>query len=195
METTVAAATIAGLVSLVGFVVTTLWNRHALLEQLRTEQEKWQESYRAELHRDLTRETNLRIMEQRMISYGGVWEMLRITSKYEARNAIDIQLEIRTLANQLTSVAYGTPGMLMSDRTRRLLNHLRQGCAAYLKSELDLSELQTRAHLLKHSMRSDLGIEDYEYSNEVRRIALSLGRVDDWSDLTGDLEVLDDTAG
>lgn len=69
----------------------------------------------------------------------------------------------------------------MSDRSRRLLTNVRSGCNAFLKGTLSDRKLLERVHLLKHSMRGDLGIIDYEYESDLNEVARHLGKVDDWS--------------
>jgi hypothetical protein len=68
----------------------------------------------------------------------------------------------------------------MSDRSRRLLVNLRAGCGAFLRDALSAQDLIDRAHLFKHSLRSDLGIIDYEYESDLNKVAHRLGKVDDW---------------
>lgn len=180
MEAEVVAAIIAGSVSLLGFVVTTIWNRQMLFRQLDIEHDQWQESFRAQLRSDLMKENAVRIMQARLDCYVEVWQTLTIMTGYHVRRSGNLESDIQELAFRLTEFAYGKPGLLMSDRSRRLLNHLRGGCGEFLRGELEIREVQNRSHVLKHSMRSDIGIEDYEYESEVMAIASKLGRVDDW---------------
>ncbi|HRQ41028.1 MAG TPA: hypothetical protein PLD25_24190 [Chloroflexota bacterium] len=187
----ITAAIIAGLISIVGIGINVWWSQKNVKEELKFHQEEWQanllskerqwqESFRAELRRDLVRESTLEILKGRLICYGNVWGTLKITSGHNIKHSTDLKKDIQLLANELTNFAYSQTGLLMTDRSRRLLNHLRVGCGSFLKDEIEIQEIQNRAHLLKHSMRSDVGIENLEYESEINSIAKRLGRVDDW---------------
>ena len=205
----VVAALVAALVSLIGLVISYLATQqqlatqrdlqrreqiaaeqrlHAELEAKRQEwqsaldaqERQWQESFRAELRQNLLQESTLELMRTRLKLYGEVWRTLRITSKHEWRNLSSPDESVRQLAEQLTVFAYSEMGLVMSDLARRLLNNLRAGCSAYLRGEITGDELIYRAHMLKHALRSDLGIVDYEYDSDLLLIANQLGRIDDW---------------
>ncbi len=118
-----------------------------------------------------------------MKRYGDIWKDLRMTGGYEWRNLADPKASVKQLADRLTDIAHGEVGMIMSDRSRRLLTNLRAGCGGFIREEISGEELIDRAHQLKHSMRSDLGIIDYEYESDLNAVADRLGRVDDWKRL------------
>lgn len=210
MSPEVTAALIAGIVSVLGLVVNYIITYQARRnerelrqaeirsseERIRAEiaakreewqtelaahERRWQESFRAELRRDLVQESSLETVRARMRLYGDVWRTLKITAGYEWRNLTDPKMAVQQMADKLTDFAYSEVGMFMSDRSRRLLNHLRVSCGAFFRGELTDAELRNRAHLLKHSLRSDLGIITYEYESDLDQIAQRLGRVDDWT--------------
>ena len=149
--------------------------------ELTHEEVHWQESFRAELRRQLVQESTLEVVKARMQLYGEVWRALKITSGHEWRLLDNKQLAVKQMANCLTDFAYSEVGMFMSDRSRRLLNNLRTGSGEFLDGAITDLELRTRAHLLNHSLRSDLGIITYEYESGLDEAARRLGRVDDWS--------------
>ncbi len=149
--------------------------------ELASEEAHWQESYRAELRRQLVQESTLEVVKTRMRLYGEIWRTLKITARHTWRSLDNKQLAVQQMADSLTDFAYGDVGMFMSDRSRRLLNHLRIGSGEFLKGKITDEELKQRAHLLKHSLRSDLGIITYEYESDLDNITQRLGRVDDWS--------------
>jgi hypothetical protein len=181
MGTEIIIIIFASAISLITFVVTTWWNQRKLSIEFNVREKEWQEGFRAELRKELFRESTLKILEERLEYYSSVWEKLEITAGYRIRHSQNLKEEIQNLANFLTGISYGHIGLIMTDRSRRLLLYLREGCGSFLKDEIEISTVQDRAHLLKHSMRSDMGIEDYEYENEINKIARSLGRVDDWN--------------
>lgn len=209
MSAEVSSALIAGLVSLLGIVISYLTTRQTLQSQhelqvlenkaaegrlrqeisakhlelgatLKAQEQQWQESFRAELRRNLIEESTLEITSLRIKLYGGVWRMLKVTSHYEWRSQPDLKDTVKRLVEQLSEVAFSETGMVMSDRSRRLLTNLRSGCAQFLRDEIPGQEVIDRAHMLKHGLRSDLGIIDYEYESDLIAVAASLGKVDDW---------------
>jgi hypothetical protein len=211
MNLEVIAASIAGGISILGiivnYIITYQTRKHErelrLLEQKRgeerlrveleakreeweknllAEEQRWQESFRAELRRNLTQESTLEIIRRRISLYGEVWKVLKVTAGYEWRRLEDQKTAVKQLADYLTDISFGEAGLLMSDRSRRLLVNLRSGCGAFLKDLLPDKELIDRAHLLKHSLRSDLGIIDYEYESDLNEVAHHLGRVDGWAE-------------
>lgn len=149
--------------------------------ELAAQERQWQESFRAELRRDLVQESSLETIRARMKLYGDVWKALKVTAGYEWKNLTDPKVAVQQMADDLTNFAYSEVGMFMSDRSRRLLTHLRVACGAFLRDKIAYAELRNRAHLLKHSLRSDLGIITYEYESDLDEIAQRLGRVDDWT--------------
>ena len=151
-----------------------------MLAEVQARREEWQESFRAELRRDLIKESSLETIRVRMKLYGAVWKSLKITAGHEWKKLQDPKAAVQKLADELTDFAYSDFGLVMSDRSRRLLTHLRSGCGDYLRGNIDQAELKNRAHLLKHSMRSDLGIITEEYESDLHQIAEQVGRVDDW---------------
>jgi hypothetical protein len=151
--------------------------------QLITQEQQWQESFRAELRRNLAQESTLEIVRLRMKCYAEIWKELRITGSYEWKNLADPKASVQQLVDRLTDIAYGEIGMIMSDRSRLLLTNFRAGCAAFIREEISAEELIDRAHQLKHSMRSDLGIIDHKYESDLNAVADRLGRVDDWQRL------------
>ena len=183
MQAEVTAALIAAVVSMAGVIVTyitTSQQRKQWLAEFRAQELHWQESFRAELRQQLVQESTLETVRTRIRLYGEVWRALKITSQYEWRHLPDTKTAVKNLADRLTDFAYSEVGLVMTDRSRRLLTSLRRGCGHFLRDEVDAQELINRAHLLKHSMRSDLGIITEEYESELDRIATLLGRVDDW---------------
>lgn len=154
--------------------------REEWLADFQAQERRWQETFRAELRRELTQESTLETIRTRLKLYGDVWRTLRVTAGYEWRKLDDPLPAVRQFADKLTDYAYSEVGLVMSDRSRRLLTNLRAGCGAFLRGQLEAKELLDRAHLLKHSMRSDLGIITEEYESDLDRIAARLGRVDDW---------------
>src|SRR5579884_3057951 len=148
MTSEVLAALIAGGISAVGlivnFVITLQTHKHErelrLLEQkvgeerlktelaakreeleknLLTEEQHWQEGFRAELRRNLAQESTLEIVRRRIPLYAEVWKALKVTAGYEWRRLEDQEAAVKQLAEYLTSIAYGETGLLMSDRSRR----------------------------------------------------------------------------
>lgn len=197
MEAEVTAAVIAGAVSIIGISLNIWWTHRKLDRELsarreewqtmlRAQEEQWQESFRAELRRDLTRESALDIVQERLERYGDVWEALKMVAGYHIEHAQDLNADIQAMAHKLTHFAYSETGLVMTDRSRRLLNHLRSGCGGFLEDEIDIQEVRNRAHLLKHSMRADVGVRNLEYDSEIESIAQGLGRVDDWTPATSE---------
>jgi hypothetical protein len=147
---------------------------------LRSQEQQWQVSFREELRRNLVQESTLEVTRQRIKLYGEIWRMLKVTSQYEWRHQPDLKTSVKYLVEQLSDAAYNETGMVMSDRSLRLLNNLRNGCADFLRGETADQEIIDRAHMLKHSLRSDLGIIDYEYESDLLAVAASMGKVDNW---------------
>ncbi len=176
MNDNLAAALVAAAISLIGILVNILLNER----KQSASRKQWQESFRAELRRDLFKETSVDVIKTRFDHYAKVWEILKITSGYHIKRSNSLKEDIQNLANELSDFAYSTTGLLMTDRSRRLLNYLRAGCGDFLKENISIEEVRKRAHLLKHSLRSDLGIGECEYENEINIIAQKLGRVDEW---------------
>jgi hypothetical protein len=161
-----------------------LAKRDDWMQQYQAEETRWQESFRAELRRELIEASTLEIVRTRSRLYGDVWRELKLTAGYEWRRVADKRAAVQKMANKLTEFAFSEVGLVMSDRTRRLLTSLRSACGAYIRDESTEQELIGWAHLIKHSMRSDLGIITEEYESELDRIAQRIGRVDDWKAVT-----------
>jgi hypothetical protein len=179
MAPEILTALIAGGISIVGFLI----NYVITLRTNKKEEQRWQENFRAELRRNLVQESTLEIMRRRMQLYGEVWKALKVTAGYEWKKHTDQEGQkemIQQLADYLTDVSYSETGLLMSDRSRRLILNLRVGCGQFLKGAISSEEIKNRAYLLKHSMRGDLGIIDYQYESDLNEVAHRLGKVDDW---------------
>lgn len=181
MSSEVVAALIAGFVSVIGFVLTFFLTRHTLFRELNQKEQQWQESFRAELRRDLIRESTLKILDYRLRNYGELWKTLQKFSGFNLRRDQNPKQSVSQVASELNELTYNVTGLVMTDRSRRLLTYLLSGCSSYLKEECALDEIHFRSHLLKHSLRSDVGIEDYEFENEMKEISQKVGRVDDWA--------------
>ena len=169
----VIAAIIAASITLLGLVFNAFYQRG--------KQKQWQESFRAELRRDLTQESALEVVRRRLNLYPNVWKALKITAGYEWEHLADKKEAVQQLANKLTDVAYSETGLVMTDRSRRLLLTLRSDCGSFIKGNLTYDDLKNRAYQLKHSTRSDVYIIDKVYESALNEVAQGLGKVDDWT--------------
>jgi hypothetical protein len=173
----VIAAMIAASITLLGLVLNGFYQRG--------QQKQWQESFGAELRRDLTQESALEVIRRRLTLYPDVWKALKITAGYEWDHLIDKKEAVQKLANTLTDVAYSETGFIMTDRSRRLLLQLRSDCGSFIQGILTYHDLKARAYQLKHSMRSDVYIIDQVYESALNEVAQGLGKVDDWTNKGG----------
>lgn len=180
MTSEILTALIAGGISIVGLII----NYVITLQTTKNEERRWQESFSAELRRNLAQESALEIMRRRRQLYGEVWKALKVSAGYEWKKHKDQKEVVQQLADYLTDVAYSETGLLMSDRSRRLITNLRIGCGDFLRDAIPGEEIINRTYLLKHSMRSDLGIIDHEYESDLEEVAHRLGKVDDWKKKT-----------
>ena len=169
----VIAGIIAASVALLGIVINVFFQR--------AQQKQWQEGFRAELQRNLAQESTLEVLRRRLILYPDVWKALKITAGYEWNQLTDKKVAVQQLADKLTDVAFNEIGLVMTDRSRRLLLKLRRDCGSFIEGKLTYNDLKNSAHLLKHSMRSDMGIKDQVYESALNEVAQGLGKVDDWT--------------
>lgn len=171
---------VSSAVSIIGFLVTFIVTRYSMKHQLSLQEKQWQEGFRAELRKDLIMKSTLHVIENRLNTYEDVWRVLRKFSGFHLRRDKELHKTVEEVGSELNNLANSKAGMIMTERSRKLTSHLLSGCSFFLKGELGLQEIHNRSHLLKSSLRSDLGIENYEYENEMNNIASKLGRVDDW---------------
>lgn len=169
------AAIIAASVTLIGLVINVFFQR--------VQQKQWQEGFRAELQRDLTQESTLEVLRRRLLLYPEIWKALKITAGYEWNKLTDKKVAVQQLADRLTDLAYNETGLVMTDRSRRLLLKLRRDCGSFIQGKLTDTDLKNSTYLLKHSLRSDVGIKDQVYESAMNEVAQGLGKVDDWTNM------------
>lgn len=185
MSVEVQTALVASLISLIGILFSLLLSHYRVKLELRahevewkaelaSEEERWKNGFRSELHRDLTREASLVVIQARLASYGEVWKSLGVTSNHHIKTSTNLTKDFEDLVETLNNFAYGPIGMVMSERSRELLNHLRSGCGGFLENRFTSGEVRYRAHLLKHSMRGDINIADLHYAKEVDELMKTL---------------------
>ncbi|MGC3974404.1 MAG: hypothetical protein QM771_08505 [Nitrospira sp.] len=91
---------------------------------------------------------------------------------FDSRRDKELYKTIEEVGNELNDLANSKSGMIMTERSRKLTSYLLAGCSSFMKEESEIQEIHSRAHLLR-LLRSDLGIENYEYENEMNRLHLS----------------------
>jgi hypothetical protein len=185
----VIAAIIAASVTLLGLgfnVFFTTQSQRQEEQKRRDQQKQWQDSFRVELQRDLTQESTLEVLRRRLNLYPDVWKALKITATHEWNQLTDKKEAVQQLANHLTDVSYSETGFVMTDRSRRLLLKLRYDCGSFIDGNLTYLNLKNSAYLLKHSMRSDVGMDEQVYESALNEVAHRFGKVDDWTDEKGE---------
>jgi hypothetical protein len=131
-------------------------------------------------------ESTLEVLRRRLNLYPDVWKALKITATHEWNQLTDKKEAVQQLANHLTDVSYSETGFVMTDRSRRLLLKLRYDCGSFIDGNLTYLNLKNSAYLLKHSMRSDVGMDEQVYESALNEVAHRFGKVDDWTDEKGE---------
>ena len=145
-------------------------------QELKLRMEQWQQDLERSIRESVGSGQALKLFEARLKAYEPIWPLLKPTARFEwkrlggKQKAEDSEQRaiqaVQEMADGLTSIAYGNAGLLMSDRSRKLLLHLRRGCGAFLKGRITFEELHNQAYWFKHSLRADLMIPDVAVDNE-----------------------------
>lgn len=144
--------------------------------KLKEDRRRWEQSVERGITQAVFQETSIKLYEARLVAYASVWSLLKVTARYEwgelggkklaqdsHQNAVDA---IQSMADDLTEIAYGNLGLLMSEESRTHLTGLRRCCGAFIKKKMTFEELAGQAHWFKHSLRADLHIPSSSVENE-----------------------------
>lgn len=179
-------AVVALIVSVAGIVVNALQidmqrrktqgDRRQWELEFQNKQSEWEQAVERGIAQAIFQESSIKLYEARLREYAPVWSLLKITAGYEWRRIGGSQLAkdshqdavegVQNLADDMTEIAYGSLGLLMSEESRTHLTNLRRCCAAFKKNEITFQELTRQAHWFKHSLRADLYIPSKSIENE-----------------------------
>lgn len=145
-------------------------------QEFQSKQAEWKQAVERGITQVVFQETSIKLYEARLEEYASVWSLLKITAGYEWRKLGGKKLAqdsdqdaiktVQKMADNLTNVAYGNLGLLMSEESRTHLTNLRRGCGAFKKNQITFQELARQAHWFKHSLRADLHIPSKAVENE-----------------------------
>ena len=152
--------------------------------EFQNKQNEWERAVERGITQAIFQETSIKLYEARLEEYTPVWPLLRITAGYEWRRLGGKQLAkdspreaveaVQKMADDLTDLAYGSLGLLMSEESRTHLTNLRRCCGAFKRDQITSQELMRQAHWFKHSLRADLHIPGKSENEEFRKYTDSI---------------------
>jgi hypothetical protein len=168
-------AIVALIVSISGILVNTL-QLSIQRRKLKDDRRQWERAVERGITQVIFQETSIKLYEARLRKYASVWPFLKITARYEwqrlgggqlAKDSHPDAIEaVQRMADDLTTIAYDSLGLLMSEESRTHLTALRRCCGAFKKNKMTFEELARQAHWFKHSLRADLHIPNKSIENE-----------------------------
>lgn len=168
-------AVVALIVSISGILINAL-QLGIQRRKLKDDRRQWERAVERGITQAIFQETSIKLYEARLREYAPVWSLLKTTARYEWQKLGGDQLAkdshqdaveaVQKMADDLTNIAYGSLGLLMSEESRTHLTGLRRCCGAFIKNKLTSEELAGQAHWFRHSLRADLHIPNKSIENE-----------------------------
>ena len=186
MKIELITAVVALVVSVSGIVVNALQidmqrrkiqgDRRQWEQEFQNKQSEWEQAVERGIAQAIFQESSIKLYEARLREYASVWSLLKITAGYEWRRLggghsaddshQDAVKAVQRMADDMTEIAYGSLGLLMSEESRTHLTNLRRCCGAFRRNEISFQQLTRQAHWFKHSLRADLYIPSKSVENE-----------------------------
>jgi hypothetical protein len=117
------------------------------------------------------RETvSVELIRQRMEPYSELMHHLEMLSSVHEEELMSTPKKMQVFIDNLQNLLYGKVGLLASHETRLMLIYLRSGCMGFMKRKIAFHDLMMRLWALHFSLRSDLGISQPSWTNEIERI-------------------------
>lgn len=110
------------------------------------------------------------LIRQRVDPYADFMEKLEILSSLHLDEIKEHPTKMLVGANVLQEATYGKVGLLASHNTRRILLYTRIGYYQFIDSKISKGEFTARLWALHFALRSDLGIAQPEWPNEVEQV-------------------------
>lgn len=158
MSPQVTAAIVAGGVALVGVAVTYVSTRRQL------------KATREEIHDEVNRD----LVSRRIDPYVQFMSQLAPLSRRREEALRENRREVSELADVFQAAIYGPVGVLASNDTREIIVSCRAACLQFAAWELPLDRLLKRVWALHQGLRSDLGVAQPGWQNEIERRRLGL---------------------
>ncbi len=115
-------------------------------------------------------EVSLELVRQRIDPYAEFMCKLEELSSLHLDGLREDPVKVQTAQKILQEAVYGKIGLLASHNTRQVLLFVRIGCEQFIEGKIEKDELVARLWALHFALRSDLGIRQPAWPNEVERV-------------------------
>jgi len=122
---------------------------------------------------------SVELIRQRIEPYSELMNKLELLSSVHEKELTSTPKKVQGFIDALQKMLYGKVGLLASHETRLMLIYVRSGCYGFIKHKIEFHDLMMRLWALHFSLRSDLGIAQPSWTNEIERIRNEPGKNDE----------------
>lgn len=167
ISSTVWAALISALITVIGITAATV---------------RWRRDFDQRLQR-IHEEVAKQLIELRIEAYATFLQQLEPLSRRWAHELMANRQKVKEFAEIFHHAGFGTVGLLASHDTRELIFAARAACLQYAEMKMPFDRLIQRIWALHRALRSDLGLDQPNWPNEIERRRLR--------QLAGDADAID----